>query len=183
MKKNWNKLVTALRKRLGAFHYVWVTEPQQDGYPHLHVLVAGQAVYKPEVLKLIEDLWRKKYHMGFVKLKSTDWKKGGIDGLSRYLTKYMTKGLKAGRKYSNVYGMSRQLRSMTVWKKPVCTVTEFGFISWDDGQMTFKPFWKISNDGLEKIPKGNEVYDQGYDLALEECIQFFEERGKDFLSF
>ena len=68
MIKNFHKLIRAIKKKYGNFHYFRVCELHKDDIPHFHVLLAGNAIIPKSILESIENLWRYKYGMGFVKI-------------------------------------------------------------------------------------------------------------------
>ena len=86
--RNFDKLMRALKKHYGNFYYLRVVEPQQDGFPHYHVLLIGRAVSSIAFRDSVEALWRYKYEMGFVRLNVIV--RSLVHGV-RYLTKYLTK--------------------------------------------------------------------------------------------
>ena len=85
---NFTKLIKAMKKKHGHFYYFRVVEPQQDGYPHYHILLVGKNIASKQILNQIEDLWRFRYGMGFVRLNVVT--RSLMHGI-RYLTKYLTK--------------------------------------------------------------------------------------------
>jgi len=87
MRDAFRKLIRFLRKHLGHFDYIRVTEDQQDGYPHYHVLIAGRGIAPRYVLRMIEDAWRAEYGMGFVKLH----KIYDVERAIKYVLKYLFK--------------------------------------------------------------------------------------------
>jgi len=95
LRKNQNKLLSALLKRYGKFHFLCVAEPHKSGYPHLHLLLVSENIANEKPLKFVRHLWIEKYHMGFVKV--TVKNKGKLIKDARqgivYATKYMSKGL------------------------------------------------------------------------------------------
>lgn len=90
----FEKMMKALQKRLGQFYYFRVVEPQQDGYPHFHVLLVGKAIAPITVLSFIERLWRSKYRLGFIRINCADESIKDYIHAIRYITKYMTKDLR-----------------------------------------------------------------------------------------
>ena len=58
MTESFHKLIRALKKQYGEFHYFRVNELQKDGTPHFHVLLAGNAIIPKDILDSIEDKWR-----------------------------------------------------------------------------------------------------------------------------
>lgn len=104
VKHHFANLEKALRKLYGPHGYFWVEEAQRDGYPHLHVLLVGDAIAPRDVKAYIEGLWRETYGMGFVRLNIVV---NSVQHAVRYLTKYLTKGLRSLRLYSRVFSCSR----------------------------------------------------------------------------
>lgn len=150
IKKNLNKLMTALKKVLGGFEYLWVNEGQRDGYPHLHVLLMGKAVAPKDVLWHIKDLWEKKYGMGFAFLEKVE---GGPEQIAWYMSKYISKGLRAGRKYNRVYSMSRKVQKVFKLDSVPVTLVEFGRIKYlPDGSMQFQAIWQASDESIGGFP-------------------------------
>lgn len=102
----WHKLRRALKKKFGKFHALRVVEGQQDGYPHLHVLLAGAGIASKGVLNTIRALWSYKYFDSFanVDIKVVkNWKHS-----VRYITKYLLKAEsnygKKGKKFTATQG-------------------------------------------------------------------------------
>ena len=90
MTKCFDKLMRALKKNFGAFHYFRVREFQEDGYPHLHVILTGMNIASKGVLNAIRHLWQKKYKMGNVDIQVR--KKGQtVENAIRYVLKYIQK--------------------------------------------------------------------------------------------
>lgn len=105
-KKNFNKLITMVRKHYGKdFHYLLVMEPQRDGFPHYHVLMAGEAIVPKSIYGFISDLWFKKYCMGFVWVSASKFE--NPSHAVRYITKYLTKRQKPIRRCGRVFTSSR----------------------------------------------------------------------------
>jgi len=104
MSRNYDKLTRALKKRNGDYKFLKVCEPQKDGYPHLHVVMVGQAIAKKEILQEIEELWRYRYGMGFVRLNIVT---RSIEHAIRYITKYLTKGMVSMGKKKRVFTASK----------------------------------------------------------------------------
>lgn len=139
LKQNFNKLRTAIKKKYGDFEYIWVCEPQRDGFPHLHVLMIGKNIAGIDVKDFIERMWRDNYSMGFVKLNVVD---GGLEKVIGYITKYMTKGLQAGNKHNHVYSMSMKLKQVAKMEMPVVTVVEYGRFDYDDdNKIMYSPIY------------------------------------------
>jgi len=106
LSKNFDKLIRALKEKYGKeFHYLRVVEPQpQNGYPHYHVLMVGHAIATKTIYKSIENLWIKKYHMGFFWL---DVLKYGLGGGINYVMKYLTKEIKQIKPNSRIFTASK----------------------------------------------------------------------------
>lgn len=100
MSKSFRKLMKALAKFYGGFHYLRVVEAQRDGYPHYHVLLVGKGIESKNILNSIRELWCYKYGLGNIDLKLITSIKHGIN----YITKYMLKSegvfMKKGHKFS-----------------------------------------------------------------------------------
>jgi len=81
-----NLFITAVRKEYPNFKgYARVVEFQENGNPHLHILIFG-VDFIPE--EWIRKLWEEKYQLGTqLKIKRIDNQKGAI----RYLIKYLLK--------------------------------------------------------------------------------------------
>lgn len=107
VKKFTTKLMDRLRKDRGVLEYVWVRELQKDhDTPHIHLVIMGPGVISPDILGYVEHLWRDVYGMGFVWISPVKT----VRGMSRYLVKYLAKGLGAGLSGRRVYSMSRGAR-------------------------------------------------------------------------
>lgn len=105
MIKNFHKLIRAIKKKYGHFHYFRVCELHKDGIPHLHVLLAGNAIIPKTVLESIEKLWRDKYAMGFVRLNCMKFrnKKHAIS----YMLKYITKDIQKVGRWKRIFSASQ----------------------------------------------------------------------------
>ena len=100
MSRSFHKLMKALAKSSGDFHYLRVVEAQRDGYPHYHVLLVGAGIANKNILSKIRNLWVSKYGMGNIDLKPVT----SLEHAVRYITKYMLKSegvfMKNGKKYT-----------------------------------------------------------------------------------
>lgn len=164
IKSSLDKLFKALRAQVGWFEYFWVNEPQKDGYPHIHIVLMGKNIAGYDIKRRIDDLWIKRYRMGYTWIKQV---RGGSKGLASYLTKYMTKGLRAGRKGNRVFSMSRGLKKYFKFKKPVlCTIVEFGAIEYDlNDNVQYRKIWGVDD----------MVNDDTYTMLM----QFFDDMKKE----
>jgi hypothetical protein len=77
----WNRLRTALRQKYGHFSYIWVREEQENGYPHLHVLVSR--FLKQET---VARLWEQTGAGRIVDIRQVEARKAG-----HYIAKYLAK--------------------------------------------------------------------------------------------
>ena len=105
MIKNFHKLIRALKKKHGNFHYFRVCELHKDEIPHFHVLLAGNAIIPKQILEAIEKLWRERYEMGFVKINCVKFKnkKHAIS----YMLKYITKDIQKVGKWKRIFSASQ----------------------------------------------------------------------------
>jgi hypothetical protein len=79
--EGWNRLKAALRSKYGDFSYLWVREEQDNGYPHLHVLVS-RFLPQGEIARLWSDAG-----MGdVVDIRQVEARKAG-----HYVAKYLAK--------------------------------------------------------------------------------------------
>lgn len=77
----WNALRTALQDKYGDFSYLWVREEQENGYPHLHVLVS-RFLPQGEVARL----WSQTGAGEVVDIRQVEARKAG-----HYMAKYLAK--------------------------------------------------------------------------------------------
>lgn len=109
---NFHKLIKALKKNYGHFHYFRVTETHKDGVPHFHILLVGNAVIPKSLLSSVERLWCERYGMGFVKLNTPKEKTGktyfnDAKHAINYMLKYITKDMVSAGRYKRVFSASR----------------------------------------------------------------------------
>lgn len=98
----FHKLIRALKKRFGEFHYLRVVEPQRDGFPHFHVLLVGASVIPKKILGASRALWWKKYALGSVHIRA----KKPFESLRHavnYILKYITKKIRPVGKHKRVF--------------------------------------------------------------------------------
>jgi hypothetical protein len=105
MIKNFHKLIRALKKKHGNFHYFRICELHKDEIPHFHILLAGNAIIPKQILESIEKLWRGRYEMGFVKINCVKFKnkKHAIS----YMLKYITKDIQKVGKWKRIFSASQ----------------------------------------------------------------------------
>jgi hypothetical protein len=113
MQKNFNKLMTNIRRVYGDVDYFRVTEKHKSGYPHFHVLFVGLSIRPWSFKKFIERLWRVKYGMGFIKAKVIYDFDHGVN----YLCKYLTKSMEAIKKHQRIFSSSRGALQPMIKKK------------------------------------------------------------------
>jgi hypothetical protein len=101
----FHKMIRALKKRYGNFHYFRVCEPQKDRTPHFHVMLVGNNIIPKSILESVENLWRSKYCMGFVRINAVKFNnnKHAIN----YMLKYITKDIVKPGKYKRIFTASR----------------------------------------------------------------------------
>ena len=105
MNEFFEKLRKAMQKKWGCFHYLKITEPHKDGFPHFHVLIVGHAIAPKEVLGHIRSLWTEKYGMGNIDLQVL---RKGLGAGVNYIMKYLTKSLKPIAKgFQSIYSFKR----------------------------------------------------------------------------
>jgi hypothetical protein len=92
MTKAFHKLIRAIKKSYGDFHYFRIVEQHKDGVPHFHVMLVGNNVIPKDILDSIRSLWCGTYRLGFVWINTIKFKnqKHAIN----YMLKYMSKDLK-----------------------------------------------------------------------------------------
>ena len=79
--ERWNALRTRLKREIGDFSYIWVREEQENGYPHLHVLVSR---YLPQ--SEVEAAWDRAGMGDIVDIQRVEARKAG-----HYIAKYLAK--------------------------------------------------------------------------------------------
>lgn len=176
LKKHWNKLRTALVKKYGSFDYVAVVEPHKDSYPHMHVLLIGEAIAPKSILADIRNLWVKKYKMGEIDLQEI---KHGLSGAVNYVLKYITK---TGRKqkrftlgnqrlFSTSQRISEMRKSIKKKKEKTLTVYEIGICNHNsDGTTDMISFWRAT-DYSDTI----EIQPEDLEKNFDELMEFFSE--------
>jgi len=77
----WNRLKSFLESRYGSFSYIWVREEQENGYPHLHVLVSRFLPHSE-----VAAAWSRTGMGDVVDLRKVEARKAG-----HYIAKYLAK--------------------------------------------------------------------------------------------
>lgn len=93
LKTSWDSLRKSLRFYLHDTQWVWVVEPHQSGYPHLHVAVFADVERGTQ--EAIKRLWSEKYGAASYEHGADfDVRKpsGDISSIRNYLLKYLAKG-------------------------------------------------------------------------------------------
>jgi hypothetical protein len=95
--KDITRFIKRLRKAGAVFRYCLVTEAHKSGLPHFHMLVHETADADPVRHKILAEKWQ----AGF-----SSWKLAEGPAAAHYVTKYLTKSLRARIRASEGYGTS-----------------------------------------------------------------------------
>jgi len=152
---NWNKLNTYLNKYYGSHAFIGVMEQQEDGYPHLHVLLMGGGIGNRKILSDVRKLWVYKYGMGNVDLEVI--RKGYRAGVN-YIIKYLTKAPALSSGGVRVYSYSRNLLPKKI-KAPVnleWSSYQVGSLTEDyKGDYHAFPYWSVFDRDYSKVKESN----------------------------
>ena len=85
--ERWNALRTRLKREIGDFSYVWVREEQENGLPHLHIIVSR---YLPQ--DTVSTAWSELGGGEIVDIRKVD----RVDKTAHYVGKYLTKEALSG---------------------------------------------------------------------------------------
>lgn len=85
--ERWNALRTRLKREVGDFSYVWVREEQENGLPHLHVIVSR---FLPQAV--VSNAWSELGGGEIVDIRKID----RVEKVAHYLGKYLTKDALSG---------------------------------------------------------------------------------------
>jgi hypothetical protein len=85
--ERWNALRTRLRREIGDFSFIWVREEQENGLPHLHILVSR---YLPQ--EIVSRSWAELGGGEVVDIRKIDH----VDKAAHYVGKYLTKDALTG---------------------------------------------------------------------------------------
>lgn len=101
LKKGLKKLLDTLRQRYGTQDYVWMFEPHDSGFSHLHLVYFKKLSEHDQ--ETLQTLWHEKYELGSLEnglffsapRPSADGVclGGSIKSIRNYLMKYVSKGL------------------------------------------------------------------------------------------
>jgi hypothetical protein len=158
MQENFNRLMTAIRKRYGRMYYLRVTEPHKDGIPHLHVLFVSAKIQEKKFLKYIESLWCGLYRMGFVKAKVIYDLTHGV----YYITKYLTKGITSLKKHQRIFSTGRNTIMKKIKKENKwigCRNVVFGCME-DDGKIYEMPVSTAQALGIAEAMEKCSSYEE-----------------------
>ena len=78
----WNALRTRLKREIGDFSYIWVREEQENGNPHLHVIVSR---FLPQAV--VSKAWAELGGGEVVDIRQVD----RVEKTAHYVGKYLTK--------------------------------------------------------------------------------------------
>jgi len=127
LKKSWKKLSMMIRNILPGTEYIWIVEPHESGYPHLHVVLFSDVSIG--IQERIKTLWSKNYRAGSFE-HGADFEirrpEQAIESLRNYLMKYIAKGFIST---DSRYGGDGWSASELVFNACV----------WDGGYRTFQP--------------------------------------------
>jgi hypothetical protein len=152
LKKSWKKLSMMLRVLLPGTEYIWIVEPHESGYPHLHVVLFTDVTIGMQ--ERIKTLWSAKYQAGSFdhgadfEIRRPDQ---AIESLRNYLMKYIAKGFIST---DSRYGGDGWTASELVFNACV----------WEGGYRTFQP-----SRGLQKT--------MGWAPGKDDAIYWFENKG------
>jgi len=85
--KRWNALRTRLKREVGNFSYIWVREEQENGLPHLHIIVSR---YLPQ--QKVSRAWSELGGGDIVDIRAID----NVEKTAHYIGKYLTKDALSG---------------------------------------------------------------------------------------
>jgi hypothetical protein len=99
--ERWNALRTRLKREIGDFSYIWVREEQENGLPHLHIIVSR---YLPQ--HKVSAAWSDLGGGEVVDIRKID----RVEKAAHYVGKYLTKDALSGFPDGICrYGSSRDL--------------------------------------------------------------------------
>jgi hypothetical protein len=133
LKKSWKNLSMMIRHLLPGTEYIWIVEPHQSGYPHLHVVLFSDV--STGIQERIKTLWSAKYKAGSFEI-GADFEirrpDQAIESLRNYLMKYIAKGfISTDSRYGGDGWTAAEL--------------VFNACVWEGGYRTFQP-----SRGLQK---------------------------------
>lgn len=148
-----------LTKKYGDFYYFRVTELHKDGWPHFHVLFAGNTIAPKTLLKDIEYFWRDLKGLGFVRLNKISFH--DASHAINYMLKYVTKNIQRVAKHKRVFSASRgSLLPLTKFEKSSCIVY-LGSLGYQDSQkieIDFSPRIEYHKGWVNPLIRCGPVY-------------------------
>lgn len=99
----FTRYIKRVRKESGAkLRYMLVCEAHKSGLPHYHMLVHEPDPSRPVRKETLRNQW----HLGFSRFKLVDQsERKGVTGAARYVSKYLSKSLRARVRASQAYGI------------------------------------------------------------------------------
>jgi len=177
----WNIIRTRLLQIYPDMNYFLVTEPQRDGYPHLHILLVGNSVVSKTILDDVRRLWSHKHRMGNVDIS---FAKKGVGGVVKYLMDYVTKSFCAPvnnypgkRKFSCSQGLLE--KRWYVEKNPDFVYFSIGrMIMGPNGKENYSPSFETPNVITHydcNVPVAKDLDQIIIESNLKECMDFFDQ--------
>lgn len=127
--EGWHKLHMSLTKKYGHFHYIRMTEPQRDGFPHFHVLLMGRSIKPMSILSDIRRLWCGLYGLGNIDIRKLDF--NDVGHAINYITKYLTKDVRPVGKGRRIFSTSQGLLEVRIKKQWDNVKRWVGAVEWD----------------------------------------------------
>jgi len=95
--ERWNALRTRLKREVGDFSYIWVREEQENGLPHLHIIVSR---YLPQ--EIVSEAWAELGGGEIVDIRKINRAEKAAHYIGKYLTKNAMSGFPDGiRRYGS----------------------------------------------------------------------------------
>ena len=156
LRENWNNLRAFLKKRLGKnYPFITVIEPQQSGYPHLHILLfTSKFVIDQKEL----SWWCENRGLGKIVYIKRYWAKGGFRKKPIfYLIKYLSKQYRKDKwtvnelvfyaciwdlgaktyTFSRHFTYKRRNKKFKGWRVKVLTREELIAVLWNNVKLCF----------------------------------------------
>lgn len=177
IKKALKSLLEWLRREADLEEYVWVCEDQQDGWPHIHLVILGRGIAGKWIMRAINDRW---CELGMGRSEVALVRKP--IGVNVYLAKYLGKGeQKEDTKGMRAWSMSKKLRKRVKEKRELASE-----------RYTVVRIYARNSDGS----RGKLIWEKGSGISLEsalaaanldECLDYFERKknggGQEQITF
>lgn len=151
IRKALNGLLKKLRFHYGLEEYAWFIETK-DGWPHIHFLLLGTQISSMGIMRFVNDAWEC-LGMGRSEVRMVK----SPNGVSRYLTKYITKSeTKQSSLGSHVWGMSKKLRSRVVESQKLSSID----------YLVLKVFRKNDDGSCGKL-----LWERGSECSLKQSLE------------